>query len=226
MIRLLSWNVRSLRDSRADVVAVIRAAEADVVCLQESPRLLAAWHARRLARDCDLKVASAGAPVGALSILVAPHVRAVAAMRVGLPLTPGLHRRGLVRAIVEHDGMRLQVGSLHLGLREEERVRHAQRVVALTREVSVPAVLAGDVNDVEDSGTWSILAAHYDDAWTVAGEGDGRTFSAQRPRRRIDAVFVDRRLDVRACRVIDTPAVERASDHRPLVVEIAPRPPE
>jgi endonuclease/exonuclease/phosphatase family metal-dependent hydrolase len=38
-LRLLSYNVRSLRDDASAVARVIRAAEPDLVCIQEAPRL-------------------------------------------------------------------------------------------------------------------------------------------------------------------------------------------
>lgn len=220
MIRLLSWNIRSLRDSRGDVVDVIRAAEADVVCLQEAPRVLASWRAGRLARDCGLQVATAGAPVGGLALLVGPRVRVVATIRAALPWTPGLHRRGLARVVAEVDGHRLQVGTFHLGLRAAERERHARIVTSWLGSSALPRIAAGDVNETEAAPAWATFLLGHHDAWRMAGEGDGRTFSTANPRRRIDAVFVDRRLAVTSCEVIESDAVARASDHRPVVVDV------
>ncbi|MFD0632519.1 endonuclease/exonuclease/phosphatase family protein [Catenulispora yoronensis] len=36
-VRVLSYNVRSLRDDRAALARVVRGCEPDVVCVQESP---------------------------------------------------------------------------------------------------------------------------------------------------------------------------------------------
>ena len=222
-MRVLTWNVRSLKDSRDDVVDVIRNARPDVVCLQEAPRLLSSWRAARLARDCGLAVATAGPPVGALAILTAPHLRVLAAIREPLPWTAPRHRRGLARAVVELDGRRVQVATMHLGLTLEERERHAVLVTRKLREASLPAILAGDVNETDTFPAWRTLTASLDDAWLAAGEGEWRTFSTQQPRRRIDAVFVDRRLSVSSCEVIATDAVARASDHRPVLAEVGLR---
>ena len=59
-LRLLSYNVRSLRDDRASVAAVIRACRPDVVAVQEAPRSLR-WRSKRaaLARTSGLVVATA-----------------------------------------------------------------------------------------------------------------------------------------------------------------------
>jgi endonuclease/exonuclease/phosphatase family metal-dependent hydrolase len=220
VIRLLSWNVRSLRDSRDDVASVIRATGADLVCLQESPRVLSSYRAARLARDCGLQVASAGPPVGALTILASPQLRVVAAMREPLPWKPGRHRRGLARAVVEIDGVRVQVATFHLGLSLAEREDHAGMIVARMRENSLPMVLAGDVNETDTFPAWLRLSAGLQDAWLTVGHGTGRTYSTAQPRRRIDAVFVDSRLHLASCEVLETDEVARASDHRPIVVEV------
>ena len=221
MIRILSWNIRSLRDSRDDVVHIIRSTDADVVCLQESPRLLASRRVRRLAQDCGLEVASAGPPVRALTVLTAPRVRVVASLREPLPWEPWRHRRGLARVVVEVRDHRLQVATFHLGLSLEEREKHARLVLARVRENALPTVLAGDVNETDTFPAWRQLTASLQDAWAVAGDGDGRTFSTSSPRRRIDGVFVDRRLTVVSCRALDGAAVAGASDHRPVLAVVA-----
>ena len=219
-MRLVTWNIRSLRDSRADVVAVLSEAGADVVCLQEAPRLVApAWRARRLARDCGLLVASAGRPVAGVAVLVRPGVAVRATRRLPFPWTPRLHRRGVAQAVVDVDGRPLAVSSVHLGLDADERLRHADELLAVTAPLRLPAVIAGDLNDDAGGPVWRVLAG-YQDAWVVAGSGDGLTFPADRPRRRIDGVLVDHRLVVTAARVVDDDAVRRASDHCPLVVDV------
>ena len=50
---------------------------------------------------------------------------------------------------------------------------------------------------------------------------DGFTFSVTNPRRRIDGVFVDPGLRVVSAEVLDSPDVRIASDHRPVLVELA-----
>jgi len=220
-MRIVTWNVRSLRDSRPDVVEVVRALVPDVLCLQEAPRfVLPTRQARRLATDCGLVVATAGHPVGGVAVLVRPAVRVVASLRAPLPWTPGLHRRGIALALLELDEGRVVAGSFHLGLGASERARHVALMLARVTEVAAPAVLGGDVNETDDGPAWRALASSYDDAWALVGSGDGRTFSTAKPRRRIDGVFVDRRLDVTAARVVDDETVDLASDHRPVVVDV------
>jgi endonuclease/exonuclease/phosphatase family metal-dependent hydrolase len=54
----------------------------------------------------------------------------------------------------------------------------------------------------------------------VVPAGDGFTYSARNPQRRIDGVFADPVLRIRSAEVIDTPDVMIASDHRPVLVEL------
>jgi endonuclease/exonuclease/phosphatase family metal-dependent hydrolase len=51
--------------------------------------------------------------------------------------------------------------------------------------------------------------------------GEGFTFTAANPKRRIDAVFVDPSITVRSATVLDGPHVAVGSDHRPVLVELA-----
>jgi len=53
-------------------------------------------------------------------------------------------------------------------------------------------------------------------AWEAGGEGDGFTFPAATPQRRIDYVFVTRGITVDRAWVPET----EASDHRPVVAEL------
>jgi endonuclease/exonuclease/phosphatase family metal-dependent hydrolase len=50
--------------------------------------------------------------------------------------------------------------------------------------------------------------------------GSGPTFPAAAPDRRIDGVFGTEGLVVRSAEVVAAPGVERASDHRPLLVTV------
>jgi endonuclease/exonuclease/phosphatase family metal-dependent hydrolase len=81
-------------------------------------------------------------------------------------------------------------------------------------------VVAGDINDRPGSPTWQRLAERRHDVWVAVGDGDGFTFSARNPQRRIDGVFAGDGVRPRSARVIDSADVHRASDHRPVFVEL------
>ena len=223
-LRLLSYNVRSLRDDDDAVARVIRGCEPHVVCVQEAPRFLR-WRAKNaaLARRSGLVIVGGGRLAAANLILSSLAVDVVSTHNVLFTPDPRLHRRGTAIAVLALGGARFAVAGTHLDLFAEPRLRHVGELHAAIDEhvpADVPAIVAGDINDVPGSAPWQALTAYRADAWTAAGSGEGLTSNPKSPRRRIDAVFADQRLPVLSAEVIDTPDVVRASDHYPLLVEL------
>jgi endonuclease/exonuclease/phosphatase family metal-dependent hydrolase len=220
-LRVLSYNVMSLRMSRAAVVDVIRAAAPDVLCLQEAPRFfLPRRTLDRLAHAVGMAPVAGHARAGAVHVLVRPGIVVVSAGALRLSRDPARHRRGVAHALLEVDGVRLAVGSLHMSLYADERARHLPAVLSVVEQYRAPVVLAGDLNEQPDGQVWCDLADRYQDAYATAPDGGEHTFSAQRPSRRIDAVFVDRALRVVGAGVPALDGLVDASDHCPLVAVI------
>jgi endonuclease/exonuclease/phosphatase family metal-dependent hydrolase len=226
-VRVMSYNVLSLRRGTARVAAVIRACDPDVVCVQEAPRFLfSRAKCQALADAAGLRVVTGGRPAAANLLLARPDMRVGSARSVRLPWHPPRHRRGLAVATFRlGDGpdTDVGVGSTHLSLDPAERLVQAYAVLRLLAEHGAPAVLGGDMNEDPPGPAWTALATALADAYATAPAGDGLTSTAEHPRRRIDGVFVDRRLRVVECGVPDVPGLAEASDHRPVVatVEIA-----
>jgi endonuclease/exonuclease/phosphatase family metal-dependent hydrolase len=223
-MRLLTYNVRSLRDDGAAVARVIRAARPDVVAIQEAPRFLR-WRSTcaALARRSGLVVVGGGRPAAANLLMSSLAVDVESTRDVLFSKDFRLHQRGAVLAVLRLGGIRFAVAGTHLDLAEAPRLRHiAELDGALTGFVppEVPVIVAGDVNDQPGSPSWQRLTEARVDA-----DPGGFTYSAANPRRRIDGVFADPALTVVHAEVIDSPDVTIASDHRPVVVELAlPRP--
>lgn len=217
-LRVLSYNVRSLRDDPDAVVEVIRGARPDVVCIQEAPRFLR-WRSRCawLARRSGLLVITGGRGAGATLVMCRLGVDTRWTRDVLLSETPGLHRRGLAVAGLAVRGQRLVLASTHLGLREDERVRHAGEILTVLRGCDAPVVLAGDINEQPGSPAWTLLSRGLRDC----GPADAATFPASAPDRRIDTVFGDPAYAVVSAQVLDGRDVTRASDHRPVLVEFS-----
>ena len=219
-LRLLSWNVRSLRDGRAGVAAVIRAAEVDVAVIQEAPRFLR-WRSKRaaLARESRLLIGTADR-LGGLLVMTSPRTWVLEHDHLALPATPRRHHRAVVTAAVSvAGGPAWQVAVVHLGVDADERRRHAGIVRSIIDDDApeLPLVLAGDVNAEPGSAAWETLADGLVDAFAAAPMP---TFPARSPRRRIDAVLVSGSVGVVESRVLDDPTASRASDHLPLVVTL------
>lgn len=212
---MMSWNVRSMRDDVEALAGVLRDARPDVVCVQEAPRLLR-WRSKcaALARRAGLVVVAGGRVAGDCLLLADIRVEVAQAHAVRLTPTPGLHRRGLAWAQVKVGGVDLVVASAHLGLRADERLRHAGEITGLLAPYSYPVVLGADVNESVGEAAWETLAKRWPAPPT------GGTFTSRSGRRRIDGVFTD--LAVSSVEVLSGPLVERATDHRPLLLDLAP----
>ncbi|MBE3009245.1 endonuclease/exonuclease/phosphatase family protein [Microbispora sp. NEAU-D428] len=243
MLRVATYNVRGLKDDRRALVRVIRALRPDVLCLQEAPRL-PGWRRERraLARAAGLSVA-AGGRVGGTAVLIAPAVRLLRGRGHRLRWFAGLEWRSIALAVVEKtvekDRERYAVCSAHLDLHAGARLSHAAQIVPLleraARQYGAAPVLAGDLNETPGAPVWRLLAGRYTDGLSavrgaeprIGAEGDdgggGATFPARAPRVRIDAIFTGPGLTVVSYGGADVPAEDlaAASDHRPVVAEIA-----
>ncbi|HEU0042675.1 MAG TPA: endonuclease/exonuclease/phosphatase family protein [Jiangellaceae bacterium] len=217
--RVVSFNVRSLRDDRAAVARILRELDADVVCLQEAPKYLR-WRGRcaALARAARMLYVAGGRTTGGTAMLTSIRVDVRAAHEHRLPSTPRLTSRGLVVASLAKGGAALTAVSAHLGLDAAERTRHLTEITELVaRHDNASAVIAADMNERPGAPSWSRLAEHYTD---VGAADPTPTFSTADPRRRIDGIFIRGPIEVRRYQVLDSPDVRAASDHRPVVADM------
>jgi endonuclease/exonuclease/phosphatase family metal-dependent hydrolase len=103
------------------------------------------------------------------------------------------------------------------------RAEELAGIAALVREqqlAGVPFVVGGDFNATPDNPALVPLRAlGLRDAWTECGTGDGLTYPAGKPVKRIDYLFLGGDLRCTAAQVIET----SVSDHRPLLVTFSPK---
>ncbi len=224
-LRVLTYNVRSLRDDPAAVARTILSAAPDVVAVQEAPRFLR-WRARgaEFARHCGLVVLSGGRTAVGNLLLCQLGVEVEHATEFGLSHRSGMPRRGAAVGVCSLAGRRFAFVGTHLDLRPADRVSHVSELFARLPDAGVdpsaPLIVAGDINETPGEPAWAVLASRLSDGAASVGAGSP-TFPATDPRRRIDGVFVDRRLQVTDARVLDGPDVRAGSDHRPVLVEVA-----
>jgi endonuclease/exonuclease/phosphatase family metal-dependent hydrolase len=222
VLRVLTWNIRDLLGDPLAVHRVIKAANADVACLQEAPRLLFTRNKlAALARHSGMLFACGGRPSAGTAILTNLRVDVHEPRAVPLPVATWRTRpRGYAAARVNRPGGKpVLVASIHLGLTPQERADHTERILTDVRAAGVPVILAGDLNEPPDGPSWRTLA----DLARDPGEGSAPTFSAQRPRRRIDAVLVSPQLEVVDYgwpHGVSEDDVVLASDHRPVVAQV------
>ncbi len=225
-LRLLSYNVHGLKDDVAALVRVVRAAQPDVVYVQEAPRRFRSrYKCSDLARRCGLYVASGGAAALGNLLLVNGRVNVHEDWSMRYPLTPGRHLRGAAFARCSVGGSRFLLVGSHLSTDEVERPEQAALLRAALGACTDPVLLGVDLNDTAASLAWRTLADGRVDAATACDDVKTPTFSVSSPRRRIDAVFTDPAWPVSSYQVLDSEDVRRASDHFPVLVEVrAPGP--
>lgn len=217
MLRVASYNLHCQRDDRGALAAVVRELAPDVLIVQEAPRGFG-WRHRcaALARAFGLVMAVGGPPALGNLILTRMRVRVDRTWCVRFPLTPGRHLRGGVFARCEVDGFEFTVAGSHLSIDPVERPGQAKLLAQALAQAQAPLVVGADLNDEPGSPTWQTVAGALADPG-----GAVPTYSCADPRRRIDAILVDPSLTVDSYQVVDTPLARRASDHFPVVADLA-----
>ena len=140
-----------------------------------------------------------------------------------LSLTLPLHKqRSALHARIALAGLdhSLWLFNVHLGLAEAERRTQLARLLRRIDEQHgsrESVVVMGDFNDVWNRlGPAIMLPAGFRSV-----ERPPLTFPAFRPLRPLDRIFVRGRLRLVRCERADSPLARRASDHLPLVAELA-----
>ncbi|GAA5615490.1 hypothetical protein Spla01_06703 [Streptomyces platensis] len=228
VIRVLSYNIRSLRDDRAALARVIRACEPDLVLVQEAPRFFR-WRkaAEKLARAAGLVYVSGGGTTAGPMILSTLRAHVERTEEVLLPRTPGLHQRGFALAVVRIGGARLGVLSCHLSLADRERYEQAGLLLERLAALDVPyAVAGGDLNDRPEGRSFRRLAGALTDAWAAKPWGGEFTSTPHDPHQRIDAIFTTAGVEVLGCGVphglagVREADLRAATDHLPVLAAL------
>jgi endonuclease/exonuclease/phosphatase family metal-dependent hydrolase len=220
-VRVVTYNVRGFRDDRAALERTVRSLAPDVLLLNETG---ARWRLRRFASDLDLALASD--PWSPLrrrakdAVLVRSPWRIAEHRQQRFSGSRFLYPRAALLARLQRDGVSMWAVAIHLGLRPAERRHHAEQLLATLGRIDAPTVIAGDTNELPDGKAMSMLAEHYPDAWVRAGEGPGETIPADAPTSRIDFVFTSPSIAVERAWVPQSEEISRASDHRPVAVDL------
>lgn len=226
-MKVLSYNVKGLQLDRDAVVEVIRAAAPDVLLLQEAPR--GPWGPRRtrqLARDAGLVAVVAGLRGRGAAIAVCPELLPHVAQARGVAIESRLARfrrgwptpRGYAVVRLGAPGQEpTTYASVHMSALPAQRARHLPTYQRLVAADAGRLVLGGDLNENPGGPTWRALCPPLRDA---SPESTARTMPARTPRHRLDAFLVGPQIGAARVDVLDGPLVERASDHRPVLMTL------
>lgn len=131
-------------------------------------------------------------------------------------------QRGVLAAVVDGPGGAFVVLNTHLDASGEDtwRVREVADVLGAAagfRESGLSLLVGGDLNALPESPVHQALrAAGFRDAWPECGTGDGFTFPAAAPSRRIDYLYLPTGTRCLYARVVPG----EASDHHALLVRL------
>ena len=218
---MLSYNVHSQRDDRVALAAVVRAAEPDVLIVQEAPRRLR-WRRKcaALADAFGLVVATGGLPSLGNLLLTSLRTRVHRTWCLRYPLTAGRHLRGAAFAECSIGPARFVIAGSHLSTDPAERPAQAALLKAALSEVGLPLIVGADLNESSGGTAWRTIVDGLTDTAVAAGRTGNPTYPSAGPRERIDALFVHPRVDVIRYDVVDTPEARRASDHLPVLADL------
>lgn len=220
-VTLMSYNVRSGKgmDGKRDLdrtAAVIRAAQADVVALQEidsaARRSDGKDVAAVLGKKCSMFHTFSKAidfDGGGYGVALLSRERPVAVQRFALP------GREEARTLLVVEFKHFIVASTHLSLTAEDRMASLAVIDSVAMAARKPIFIAGDWNATPDSEFGRKLG----ETMQYLTDTAACTFPADRRDRVIDYIVapITQRVEVLHSEVVDEPLV---SDHRPLKIVV------
>lgn len=226
MLRVASYNIQKgmghdFKRRPRRTLAVLREMRADVVILQEADRRFGP-RTSALPEDqlgsltpyapADLRVRPGSIGWHGNAILVHRNLKVLKTKRLALP---HFEPRGAVMAVVELDGGPLIVVGAHLALATRHRREQAAELAEFADRADMPLIMGGDLNEWtrEGGGLAPLQSAMKESA-------PGATFPAFRPVARLDRFYHCGGLTIKA-EVHDTPMARAASDHLPIVADVA-----
>ena len=133
---------------------------------------------------------------------------------------------GFGNVILDINGTNISVYNTHLDYRSEppKGYKETMRAIQVREMLNIikykyPTILTGDMNaDLSAKDVFEPLLKYFDDAWTIAGKGNGLSFPCVNPKKRIDYILVGKNSNIR---VKNAYVIQKeASDHLPVVAEI------
>jgi len=221
-LRVVAYNIHSSRDDLNALAAVVKGLKPDILIVQEGPRRFR-WRSKAaaLAHSFGMLYATGGSPSLGNVIMTSLRVRVRETWDIRFPLKPGRHMRGAAFARCEVTGVGFTVAGTHLSIDEEERPSQAERLRQAIADIEGPVILGGDLNDVPGSRSWDLAHSDLVDVGERMGASEVCTFPCRGPDKRIDTIAVTEEIGIEAYNVEMGNLTRRASDHFPVVADLA-----
>lgn len=235
-LKVLVYNVHAGKDAKGvdnlqRVADLVKATNADVALLQEVDKgtrrsggvdqpatyaRLSGYHVA-FGRSLDYD----GGQYGIAVMSRWPIKRDTA---IHLPVDPPQERSGgsheprvVMRALIAAPFGDLDVYNTHIDATGDEkwRLQEIKTIIPLVKSANAGTVLlGGDFNSTPESKVQGELrASGLRDAWMSCGKGDGMSYPANTPTKRIDYLFLRENAECTAAEVL----VTEVSDHRPVL---------
>jgi endonuclease/exonuclease/phosphatase family metal-dependent hydrolase len=128
-------------------------------------------------------------------------------------------RRGMLRVEVDIGGRTIDFATTHLDYqRDDGRLFETEQLLRFLADVKNPLIVVGDFNDEPVGSAYKLMSTKFVDSWVGSrAKGDGFSYPAEKPAKRIDYIFYRTSDSIRAKKswLVKTPA----SDHLPLMTE-------
>ena len=231
--RVMSYNIHhgASLDGKVDlqrIADLIKREQADIVALQEVDKGVQ----RTARRDCPAELAALTGMTCIFSnnfsfqggeygnaILTRFPVKSWTNRHYKM-LRPD-EQRGLLQAVLDVRGRDLLFMATHIDFRQDdsERLANAGEIMEVAKAYpGKPVIVCGDFNDTPKSRTHTKLAATFNDVWEAVGDGEGLTIPVEKPRKRIDFIWLSKQGGLQPVRAW-VPRSD-ASDHLPVVAEL------
>jgi endonuclease/exonuclease/phosphatase family metal-dependent hydrolase len=164
-VRIVSYNVHSLRDDLTALASVVRDLAPDILIIQEAPRRLR-WRTKcaSLAHSFGMYTAAGGLPSLGNLILTSLRVQVHQTWCLRYPLTPGRHLRGAAFALCQVPGAApFTVAGSHLSTNDTERPAQAMLLTPALDACPAPVILGIDLNDTPHSPAYNTLTTTLTD---------------------------------------------------------------
>lgn len=129
-------------------------------------------------------------------------------------------RRGMLRVELNVRGRTVNFVTTHLDYQyADSRLFETEQLLSFLADVKGPLIVTGDFNDEPAGSSYKMMVGQFEDAWIRSrAKGQGLSYPADKPVKRIDYIFTRNATGLKAKRawVVDT----LASDHLPVVAEV------
>jgi endonuclease/exonuclease/phosphatase family metal-dependent hydrolase len=129
-------------------------------------------------------------------------------------------RRGMLRIEIKVADRIINFATTHLDYQYEDgRVFETEQMLKFLQSVSGPLIVVGDFNAEPTGDAYKLMLGTFADAWVRSrAKGEGLSYPADKPAKRIDYVFTrsSDRIRARKAWVVST----LASDHLPVVTDL------